>query len=214
MPTPAEKKAMLFFAVVGFLGVSVRAVRAVAGGQRVPPSATQALDRQLQAVDSARAAGGERKGSRRKGSNRRARAPRDSLAGPGSQPPLTGQRRTTSSRSRRRRVSLNDTSQATKPAERLAPAGPLDLDVATAAQIESLPGIGPVLAKRVVSDRETRGPFGSIGNLRRVSGIGPALAGKLAPVVTFSGTPRPLSAAPPDSSARRRAARPRRRPSA
>ena len=212
MPTPAEKKAMLFFAVVGFLGVSVRAVRAVAGGDRVPASSVRALDRQLEAVDSARAATGQRGAGRRK-ANRKVRARNDSVGGSkSSEAPAPEQRRTTKRRSRQQAPS-EAASRTTVPPEPSPPAGPLDLDVATAAQIESLPGIGPVLAKRVVSDRETRGPFGSIGNLRRVSGIGPALAGKLAPVVTFSGTPRPLSAAPPDSSARRRAARPRRRPS-
>jgi competence protein ComEA len=36
-----------------------------------------------------------------------------------------------------------------------------------------LPGVGPVLARRIIADREQRGPFGSIANLRRVKGIGP-----------------------------------------
>ena len=203
---------MLFFAVVGFLGVSVRAVRAVAGGERAPASSVRALDLQLQAVDSARAAGGERRRGRQK-ANRKATARTDSVRGiKSSQAPVSGQTRTTKRRSRRQASSDVGSRNSGQP-DPAPSAGRLDLDVATAAQIESLPGIGPVLAKRVVSDRETRGPFGSIANLRRVSGIGPALAGKLAPVVTFSGTPRPLSAAPPDSSARRRAARPRRRPS-
>jgi DNA uptake protein ComE-like DNA-binding protein len=212
MPTPAEKKAMLFFAVVGFLGVSVRAVRAVAGGDQVPASSVRALDRQLEAVDSARAATGQRKAGRRR-ANKKVRARNDSVSGnSSSEAPAPGQTRTTKRRSRKQAPSKIG-SRTSLPPDPAAPIGPLDLDVASAAQIESLPGIGPVLAKRVVSDRETRGPFGSIGNLRRVSGIGSALAGKLAPVVTFSGTPRPLSAAPPDSSARRKAARPRRRPS-
>ena len=189
MPTPSEKKALLFIATVGLLGVSVRALRAVGAVSPVPASATRALDRQLEAVDSARAADKRPGGARRKAS-RKPRVPRptnSATRAPAAQQPQT---------------------VVSPPTV----AGPLDLDVATEGQIESLPGIGPVLAKRVVADRDARGAFGSIANLRRVSGIGPALAGKLAPVVTFSGTPRPLSAAPPDSSARRRAARPRRRP--
>src|SRR5262245_46040187 len=39
---------------------------------------------------------------------------------------------------------------------------PLDVDRATAAQIESLPGVGPVLARRIIADRDAHGPFGSL----------------------------------------------------
>jgi Helix-hairpin-helix motif len=65
--------------------------------------------------------------------------------------------------------------------------GRLDLDVATAAQIDSLPGITPTIAKRIAADRMKRGPFLSIDGLRRVSGIGPTLAKRLDTLVTFSG---------------------------
>jgi DNA uptake protein ComE-like DNA-binding protein len=37
----------------------------------------------------------------------------------------------------------------------------LDMDIATAEQIETLRGIGPSLAKRIVADRDSLGPFGS-----------------------------------------------------
>ena len=212
MPTPAEKKAMLFLAAVGFLGVSVRAVRAISAVNRAPASSIRALDRQLEAVDSARAAERARntRGSRRKSAaTRKAREPAP-------KPNREAGRESGRDRGRGSRGTTEAPALAGSPVQSVisppSPAGPLDLDVASLAQIESLPGIGPVLAKRVVADRDARGPFGSIANLRRVSGIGPALAKRLAPVVTFSGNPRPLSAAPPDSSARRRAARPRRRP--
>jgi competence protein ComEA len=36
-----------------------------------------------------------------------------------------------------------------------------------------LPGIGEVLARRIVEDRRQRGPFRDLGELRRVRGIGP-----------------------------------------
>jgi len=65
--------------------------------------------------------------------------------------------------------------------------GKLDLDVATAAQIDSLPGITPTIAKRIAADRMRRGPFLSLDGLRRVSGVGPALAKHLDSLVTFSG---------------------------
>lgn len=50
--------------------------------------------------------------------------------------------------------------------------GRLDLNRATVAELEALPGIGPVLAKRIVDHREANGPFTSAGQLREVPGIG------------------------------------------
>lgn len=53
------------------------------------------------------------------------------------------------------------------------PAGPLDLNTATAAGLEALPGIGPVIAGRILDYRQRHGRFRSVGELRQVSGIGP-----------------------------------------
>jgi competence protein ComEA len=50
---------------------------------------------------------------------------------------------------------------------------PLDLNSATAQQLEVLPGIGPVIAQRIVAFREQVGGFGSVRQLRDVGGIGP-----------------------------------------
>lgn len=69
--------------------------------------------------------------------------------------------------------------------------GPVDLDVATAAEIESLRHIGPALARRIVADRDSFGPFGSREGLLRVKGIGPSMVEKLDSNVTFSLLPRP-----------------------
>lgn len=62
----------------------------------------------------------------------------------------------------------------------------IDLDVASAAEIETLRGIGPALAQRIVADRDSLGPFGSLGELQRVKGVGPRLAAKVESGVTFS----------------------------
>ena len=70
----------------------------------------------------------------------------------------------------------------------------VDMDQAPMALIDSLPGIGPVLAARIVGDRNQNGPFGSLEGLQRVKGIGPAMAERLAPYVTFSGRSRPNNA--------------------
>jgi len=62
-----------------------------------------------------------------------------------------------------------------------APAGsPLDLNAATVADLDALPGIGPVLAQRIVDHRTAHGPFTSVDQLDDVSGIGPAIFADLA----------------------------------
>jgi DNA uptake protein ComE-like DNA-binding protein len=73
------------------------------------------------------------------------------------------------------------------------PPGPVDLDRASADEIEALPGIGPALAKRIAAAGDSVGGFGRIEALCDVSGIGPALVERLRPLVTFTGARRPLS---------------------
>ncbi len=53
-----------------------------------------------------------------------------------------------------------------------ATGGVLDLNAATAAELELLPRIGPKLAAAIVADRAARGPFKSVDDLDRVPGIG------------------------------------------
>lgn len=62
--------------------------------------------------------------------------------------------------------------------------GPLSLNIAAAADLESLPGIGPVLAARIVAYREQSGPFRSVDQLIEVAGIGPAVLESLDGLVT------------------------------
>lgn len=63
----------------------------------------------------------------------------------------------------------------------------IDLNTATRAEFESLPGIGPTLARRIIDHRGTRGPFRTVEELDRVSGIGPVTMERLRPFVTVSG---------------------------
>jgi len=51
--------------------------------------------------------------------------------------------------------------------------GPVDINTATAEQLDSLPGIGPATATKIVADREANGPYSSVEDLGRVAGIGP-----------------------------------------
>jgi competence ComEA-like helix-hairpin-helix protein len=76
--------------------------------------------------------------------------------------------------------------------QQVRPLGPgerIDVDHATAVELDRLPGVGPALANRIVADRQTHGAFGSTEGLRRVRGMGAALVARLAPHLSFGGAP-------------------------
>jgi competence protein ComEA len=165
VPTPGEKKALLFLSLVAVLGAGARLVSA----NQVPvPSEAElrALDAQIRVVDSVRrgrgAAGVGRRGASRARAKRTADPGQSTLPAP---PPA-----------------------ALRPA-------PVDVDLASDQELQTLPGIGPTLARRIAAARDSSGPFGSMEELQtRVRGVGPALAKRLAPGVTFSGSRSPPSA--------------------
>lgn len=64
-----------------------------------------------------------------------------------------------------------------------ADGGKLNLNTATAAQLDKLPGVGPVLAERIVAYRESKGGFRSVADLRQVDGIGDAKYAELKDLV-------------------------------
>lgn len=79
-----------------------------------------------------------------------------------------------------RRPALLSAAAASSPAR--SPAGPVDVNHATAAELETLPGVGPALAARIVQAR----PFRSVDELAKVPGIGPRTLERLRPAVRAS----------------------------
>ena len=208
MPTPSEKKALGFLAVVAVLGAAVRMSGAVSAASAADSSSREALRRQIVAAESAgaverrsRRGGGASPGGRRRSSGHPVAATSTSDSARGADP--------------RDLFSPPPVIPPTRGAKPKAPAAPIDIDRASASELEALPRIGPALAKRIVEDRDARGPFGSLDGFQRVRGVGPAMAAALSGTVTFSGTPRPsiaggprASGAPGRRGARRRAAPP------
>lgn len=66
-----------------------------------------------------------------------------------------------------------------------AAAGPVNLNTATVDQLQTLPGVGPVLAQRILDYRDQHGGFRSVADLHNVSGIGDARFNELKNLVTL-----------------------------
>lgn len=64
------------------------------------------------------------------------------------------------------------------------PEGPLNINTATAEQLDALYGIGPVLAQRIIQYRQENGPFTSVEELLEVKGIGPSVLEKIEDLIT------------------------------
>lgn len=194
-PTPAEKKALVFFASILFLGGVVRATGAARRVEHADAASREALRRQIVAAESAAAV--ERRERSGRGVRRSARARRGSA---------DGGRGEGAAGDAARAGAMARTSIFDSP----APFDRVDVDRASAEELERLPRIGPALAQRIVEDRARNGPYGSLEGFQRVRGIGPAMARQLASAVTFSGTPRPSNAGeaggspPTEGGARRR----------
>jgi competence protein ComEA len=61
--------------------------------------------------------------------------------------------------------------------------GPLDLNRASADELDRLPGVGPATARAIIDHRSAKGPFTSVDQLADVRGIGPAKLDQLRPLV-------------------------------
>ncbi len=65
-----------------------------------------------------------------------------------------------------------------------APGPPVSLSSATIAELDELPGVGPITAQKIVDYRLEHGPFGSVDDLDAVPGIGPTRIEQLRELVT------------------------------
>lgn len=70
------------------------------------------------------------------------------------------------------------------PVAETAPDGLLNLNQASASELEALPRIGAALAQRIVEQREANGPFRSIEDLRTIKGISEGVFAEIAPLIT------------------------------
>ena len=72
------------------------------------------------------------------------------------------------------------------PPKSAPPAQPVDINRASEDELRVLPGIGSVLASRIVEAREREGPFASLEDLRRVRGLGRAKLERLARAIALA----------------------------
>lgn len=61
----------------------------------------------------------------------------------------------------------------------------INVNKATADELDVLPGVGPVIAQRIIEYRNRFGPFATLKDLQKVKGIGPATAKKIGPQTCF-----------------------------
>jgi competence protein ComEA len=79
-----------------------------------------------------------------------------------------------------------DAPRRTTPAAKASASGPLNLNTATVAQLEALPGIGKSTAERILEYRNKSGGFKKVEDLMNVRGIGEKSFLKLKPLITVS----------------------------
>jgi len=70
----------------------------------------------------------------------------------------------------------------------------LDLNAATEAELDALPGVGPSRAQAIIEHRAKNGPFASVEDLRNVKGIGDKTFAELKPLLTVGSAPGSSSA--------------------
>jgi competence ComEA-like helix-hairpin-helix protein len=83
----------------------------------------------------------------------------------------------------------------TAQAQKQPPAKPIDLNVANVKELQELPGVGPVIAQRIIDLRQKSGRFHRVEDLLAVRGISQKKLDAMRPYVTVSASPSPAPSA-------------------
>lgn len=78
-------------------------------------------------------------------------------------------------------------------AQKTPPAAPVDLNAATALQLQQLPGVGPAMANAIVQFRKKSGPFERIEDLLAIRGITARKLAQMRPYLTVKPAARPAA---------------------
>lgn len=81
-----------------------------------------------------------------------------------------------------------------QPAKKKPPLHPVNLNTATASELQQVPGIGPSTADKILKMRKAYGPFKSVDDLRAIKGIGPKRMAKMRKYLTVG---KPVAAKKP-----------------
>lgn len=82
-------------------------------------------------------------------------------------------------------VALGQNAAGSHAKSKKAPNSPVNINKASAAELQALPGIGPALAQRIIEYRQQQGAFKTLSDLDAVKGVGPKKLEKLSPYIRF-----------------------------